>query len=179
MLYGQISLTHRKARAALTLLHCFCVAAIILWFIDSPYPWSSRSSPRCLGAAPSIVLSCTEISDVVLGIFWGLSNSLGVTAPSAAITTGIPDVFSQPSAIPGLGLGCSALYWYLTCSSWFLLLFLNTCVGGIWHSSLVFEFMTRGNCKYLHREELYSMLLLGCALLFTAVAKISSTFTTY
>lgn len=66
---------------------------------------------------PSTALFWTEISDVVSGIFWSHSSSVGVTAPSDRMTTGTTVVFT-PHILPN----CSLRFWYfhsfLWASSW-------------------------------------------------------------
>ena len=59
-----------------------------------PQPWVVHQSPgslrvlRSILAVPITALFWTESSDVVPGICWSHSSSLGVTAPSVPITTG-------------------------------------------------------------------------------------------
>lgn len=74
MLYRQIS-------ALPSPVGSFCTAAIILGLIDIPYPWSSSSSPRWLGADPQhSTLLHGDLTCCSTDLLWGVT---------ASITTGI------------------------------------------------------------------------------------------
>ncbi|KAI3354393.1 hypothetical protein L3Q82_018913, partial [Scortum barcoo] len=69
----------------------------------------------------------TEISDVVPGICWSHSSSLGVTALSTPITRGITDVFT-----PHILSNCSLSPWYFSsfsCSFFLMLLSFTTSIS--------------------------------------------------
>ena len=72
---------------------------------------------RSILAVLSTALFWTESSDVVPGICWSHSSSLGVTAPSAPITTGTTLTFTFHI------LSCSSFCpWYFSGFSFFLML---------------------------------------------------------
>lgn len=166
MSHHQICLTNRKAQQLFLLL---CTLSVRLQlsddlsasrFLEAPGPLPDAR----VGAVPITVVSCRDLRCCSRDLL-GQLLSLGITAPTAPITTEIPDVFSQLLLFLRFLLTLLTTDFFLTIPCYFL------CVGVVWHFLLLFEFMTRENSKYLRRDELYSTFILRCALLFTAVAK--------